>query len=135
MSNANDDAARNAAQSDNTSLTDKNGTPVKVFSDLEQGFFGIAYEDADEVAGFTQFVTINDERVFFHTVIEEAYGGRGLASVLISQAMAETAAEDIPIVAVCPFVNKWLKTHDFDGQWRSPEMDDLRALRRTLAEK
>lgn len=119
-----------------TQLTDKNGEPVKVFKDSERGYFAIAYEDADDVAGFTQYLPMNDERVFFHTVVNEEYEGRGLASVLIKQALTETDREGIAILAVCPFVSGWLKKHadEFDGTWRIPEMADLREFQKVLQE-
>nr|WP_120491653.1 GNAT family N-acetyltransferase [Corynebacterium lactis] len=119
-----------------STLTDKNGEAVEVFKDPEHGYFAIAYAGADSVAGYTQYLPMNGERVFFHTVIGEEYEGRGLASILIKKALEDTDAEGVPILAVCPFVSAWLKKHgeEFDGVWRLPNMDDLRAFQKVMQE-
>lgn len=119
-----------------TTLTDKNGENVEVFKDPQNGYFAIVYENEDNVAGFTQYLPMNGERVFFHTVIKEEYEGRGLASILIKNALEETDEEGLPILAVCPFVSSWLKKHgdEFDGTWRLPSMDDLREFQHILKE-
>lgn len=57
------------------------------------------------------------QRVLFHTEIDEAYGGRGLAGTLVSQALDATRAEGLRVVAVCPYVKKYVSTR--------PEYDDL----------
>lgn len=119
-----------------TQLSDKNGEAVKVFKDPEHGYFAIAYEGTDKVAGFTQYLPMNEERVFFHTVIGEEYEGRGLASVLIKKALEDTDAEGLPVLAVCPFVSGWLRKHgdEFDGAWRLPEMADLLEFQKVMRE-
>lgn len=66
-------------------------------------------------AGFTQYLDRGNQRIFFHTEIDEAFAGRGLASSLISEALADTRQAGLRAVAVCPFVAKYLtKHHDFD---------------------
>lgn len=68
--------------------------------------------EADGVAaGFAQFVDHAGSRVFFHTVVEEAFGGRGLGGVLVGQALAATRDEGLRIVAVCPFVKGYVAKH------------------------
>ena len=47
---------------------------------------------------------------FTHTEIDEAYGGRGLASTLIN-AMLDDVPDDIRVVASCPFVARYVETH------------------------
>ena len=57
---------------------------------------------ADQVSG---------QRIFYHTVIDEAYGGRGLAGQLAARALDETVAAGLLIVPVCPFIKKYLGKH------------------------
>jgi predicted GNAT family acetyltransferase len=51
------------------------------------------------------------QRIFYHTVVDEAYGGQGLANKLAVQALDETIREGLGIVPVCPFIKKFLAKH------------------------
>lgn len=51
------------------------------------------------------------ERIFFHTVVHDAYGGQGLASQLVREAVDQTIAEGRAIVPVCPYVVAWVNKH------------------------
>jgi predicted GNAT family acetyltransferase len=74
--------------------------------------------DGDVVAGFAQYELPDDVHVdFVHTVVEEAYAGRGLAGRLVAFATADVRARDLRIIAHCPYVQSWLKKH--------PEYDDI----------
>ena len=71
--------------------------------------------DDGEVFGFAQYVDHDGQRIFFHTVIGEAYGGRGLAAIVVREALDATRAEGLRIVPVCPYVKKYVETHhDWD---------------------
>lgn len=65
-----------------------------------------------DVAGFTQFVDHDGHRIFFHTEILEEFGGKGLAGTVVKHALESTRREGRRIVAVCPFVKKYVNTHD-----------------------
>lgn len=71
------------------------------------------------VAGFAQFLDREGRRVFFHTEIGEEFGGQGLAGIVVSEAIDATREEGLTVVAVCPYVKKWLTKH--------PEHDDITA--------
>ena len=71
----------------------------------------------DKVAGFTQFVDHDGRRVFFHTEIGEEFGGQGLAGIVVEEAVTATRADGLAVVAVCPYVKKWLIKH--------PEHNDI----------
>ncbi|MER5965282.1 GNAT family N-acetyltransferase [Streptomyces sp. NPDC002057] len=62
-------------------------------------------------AGLTAYRDRDDRRVFFHTEIDDAYAGRGLASVLVEQALADVRASGKRIVPICPYVAKFLTKH------------------------
>ncbi|MGN7248802.1 GNAT family N-acetyltransferase [Janibacter anophelis] len=64
-----------------------------------------------EVAGFAQFVDHDGRRVFFHTEIGEEFGGQGLAGIVVEEAIKSTREEGLTVVAVCPYVKKWLTKH------------------------
>jgi predicted GNAT family acetyltransferase len=51
------------------------------------------------------------QRIFYHTVVNEEYGGQGLAGRLATVALDETVAAGTGIVPVCPFIKKFLAKH------------------------
>lgn len=51
------------------------------------------------------------ERIFFHTTVEEAYGGRGLAGIMVEFALESTIASGARIVPVCPYVKGYVAKH------------------------
>ncbi|NYH77457.1 hypothetical protein FHR84_000771 [Actinopolyspora biskrensis] len=68
-------------------------------------------------AGHVSYLDRGGQRVFYHTEIDEEFGGRGLGSSLIGRALADTGAAGLRIVPVCPFVARYLERHH--------EVDDL----------
>jgi len=81
----------------------------------------------DVVAGFTEFEPDDHGRLVFpHTVIDPAFGGRGLGTVLVRDALADVAARGETVVPVCPFVVKYVHGHEVPGldvYWR-PTADE-----------
>jgi predicted GNAT family acetyltransferase len=65
-----------------------------------------------ERAGLTAYRDRDGQRVFFHTEIDDAFAGQGLASLLVEQALTDVRASGRRIVPVCPYVAKFLKKHD-----------------------
>ncbi|MGZ9934523.1 GNAT family N-acetyltransferase [Streptomyces sp. NC-S4] len=66
---------------------------------------------ADDRAGLTAYRDRDDQRVFFHTEIDDTYAGQGLAAVLVEQALTDVRASGKRIVPVCPYVAKFLIKH------------------------
>lgn len=66
----------------------------------------------DQRAGLTAYRDRGDRRVFFHTEVDEAYAGQGLAAILVEQALTDVRAAGMRIVPVCPYVAKFLKKHE-----------------------
>ena len=62
--------------------TDKTGAPTEVTEEADR--FSISV-DGDK-AGFTEYVDRGNQRVFPHTEIDDAFGGRGLATILVGDA-------------------------------------------------
>ncbi|MGK2879790.1 MAG: GNAT family N-acetyltransferase [Mycobacterium sp.] len=94
-------------------LTDRTGAPVTV--EKESDHFTIAV-DGQQV-GLAAFVDRGGQRVFHHTEVDEAFGGRGLGSIVIAEALAATRADGLRIVPVCSMVAAYVRKHD--------EFDDL----------
>ncbi|MFE0380612.1 GNAT family N-acetyltransferase [Streptomyces inhibens] len=65
-----------------------------------------------KTAGLTAYRDRGDQRVFYHTEIDDAFAGQGLASLLVQQALTDVRAAGKRIVPVCPYVAKFLKKHD-----------------------
>lgn len=56
-----------------------------------------------------------DHLRFTHTEIDPAFTGRGLAGLLVSEALAQTAREGAIAVPICPFVAKYVREHEVEG--------------------
>ncbi len=78
--------------------------------------FEIHVDDSGEPVGKTYIKDIETadgvkQRIFPHTEVKEEYGGHGLASTLVRQALDASIADGLQIVAVCPYVQSWVKKH------------------------
>ncbi|MFR9793528.1 GNAT family N-acetyltransferase [Streptomyces sp. MB22_4] len=63
-------------------------------------------------AGLTAYRDRGDQRVFYHTEIDDAFAGQGLAAVLVRAALTDVRASGKRIVPVCPYVAKFLRKHE-----------------------
>ena len=71
--------------------------------------------DGETVAGFANYQLTPDQVVFTHTVVDEAYEGRGLGSKLAKHVLDEAADAGKRIVPVCSFIAAYVrKHHDWD---------------------
>ncbi|AVH22054.1 GNAT family N-acetyltransferase [Nocardia cyriacigeorgica] len=64
-----------------------------------------------ELAGFTEYEERGDQTVFTHTEIDDAFGGKGLGTVLAHQAIEDVIARERVIHPVCPFIKAYLDKH------------------------
>jgi len=107
--------------------TDKTGAQVTVRKEPDK--FVVAVEGQD--VGLTMFEDEGEQRVFFHTEVDEAFGGRGLATIVIGEALAQTKAEGLRIVPVCPTVTAFCKKHpEFADVVDRPTREILARLQR-----
>jgi predicted GNAT family acetyltransferase len=91
--------------------TDKTGAPTTVTAGTDQ--FTIAVDGTQ--VGLVDFVDHDGQRIFLHTEVDDAFEGRGLAGILVAEALAATRDAGLRIVAVCQMVAGYLdKHHDFD---------------------
>ena len=93
--------------------TDKTGAPTTVTKESDR--FSIAVDE--KTAGFTEIVDRDGKRTFPHTEVDDAFQGRGLATILIGEALEQTRDAGLRIVPVCPMVAAYVKKH--------PEFDDV----------
>ena len=116
----------------NENLTDSQGEAVTV--ELDEPGLAYLIKVADgEVAGRAHYlVGENDdnERIFYHTVVDEKFGGRGLSKVLVSEALADAREKGETVVAICPLFVKRLRESGDDyiaegGKFRNPTSEDF----------
>ncbi|MFF4833109.1 GNAT family N-acetyltransferase [Streptomyces sp. NPDC001315] len=68
-----------------------------------------------ERAGLTAYRDRGEQRVFYHTEVDDAFAGQGLAAQLVREALTDVRASGKRIVPVCPYVAKYLHKHgEFD---------------------
>lgn len=65
-----------------------------------------------ERAGLTAYRDRGEQRVFYHTEIDDAFAGQGLASRLVQEALTDVRDSGKRIVPVCPYVAKFLQRHE-----------------------
>lgn len=95
-------------------MNDQNQQEVTVRDNPGRSRFDVLVDDAR--AGFSMYKDFGEkQRIFYHTVVFDEFGGRGLAGTLTRTALDTSIQAGHRIVAVCPYVKKWLSTHhDFD---------------------
>lgn len=97
------------------SAPDKTGAPTTVTKEPDR--FTIAVEG--KTVGKAEFLDRGEKRVFTHTEVDRDYEGRGLASILIGEALARTRDAGLRIVPRCPMVMAYVEKHpeyrDGDG--------------------
>ncbi|WP_435749067.1 GNAT family N-acetyltransferase [Microbacterium sp. PMB16] len=77
----------------------------------------------DELAGFAAFDRRPGSIRFLHTEIDDAFQGQGLAGRLAFDALTDAAASGNAIVPLCPYIAKYLETHEIAGaeiRWPRP---------------
>jgi uncharacterized protein len=64
-----------------------------------------------EVAGFAEYRRTRASMAFTHTVIDPAFEGRGLGSVLARGALDATRKAGSPVLPFCPFIRGYIQRH------------------------
>lgn len=92
-------------------ITDKTGAEVRVTQDASR--FTVSVEGA--IVGFTEFADRDDLRIFFHTEVDAAFGGRGLGTIVVAQALDATRAEGKTVAPICELVAAYVgKNREYD---------------------
>lgn len=84
--------------------------------------------------GFTEFkehhAAGQKQGIFPHTEVSEDFGGLGLASKLVRHALDRAIADGYQIVAVCPYIKKWIEKHpEYQEHAVKPRPEHFEALR------
>ncbi|KUH85675.1 MULTISPECIES: GNAT family N-acetyltransferase [unclassified Mycobacterium] len=87
--------------------TDKTGAPTAVTAESDR--YTISVEG--KRVGLTEFIDHDGQRIFPHTEVDGEFEGRGLATILIGEALQDTRDAGQRIVAVCPMVAAYLDKH------------------------
>lgn len=75
------------------------------------------------------------QRIFYHTVVNDEYGGQGLGATLATAALEATVSEGVSIVPVCPFIKKFLRRHsEYSASVAAVTPDHLTFLESALKE-
>jgi predicted GNAT family acetyltransferase len=91
---------------------DKTGAPTTVTAGHQR--YTIAVEG--ETVGHADYADRGDQRVFYHTVVDPEFGGRGLATILLEAALNAARDAGKRIVPVCSMVGTVLEKHpEFDA--------------------
>ncbi|MGY4647139.1 GNAT family N-acetyltransferase [Mycobacterium sp. URHB0021] len=91
--------------------TDKTGAPTTVTQESDR--FTISVDG--QTVGFTEYVDRDRQRTFPHTEVDSDFGGRGLATILVEEALQSTRDAGLRIVPVCPMVAAFVeKHHEYD---------------------
>lgn len=99
-----------------TSHTDRTGAVATVAREHDR--FTIAVDGRR--VGFAQFEDGDGRRSFFHTVVEPAYQGRGLATILVADALEATRADGLRVTAPCWMVAEYIEKSGAYGDLVDP---------------
>ena len=89
------------------STTDKTGAPTTVTA--EDGRFTIAVDG--KTVGLIDYLDQGGRRIFPHTEVQPEYGGRGLATILVAEALDATRTAGLRIVPECSMVSGYIAKH------------------------
>ncbi|MFF2082780.1 GNAT family N-acetyltransferase [Nocardia sp. NPDC058176] len=119
-------------------LTDNTGAAVTVALELAELISSYVVNVAGSRVGRADFVDspeVAGERIFFHTEVDQEYGGRGLAGLLVREALADSTRKKLTVVPVCPLFAAHLRKHGDEfvangGVFRPPTSADIALVTR-----
>ncbi|MCR6030583.1 N-acetyltransferase [Nocardioides sp. zg-579] len=120
-------------------LTDKSGATVEVTIEIgsQVSSYTVSLADGSTVgrADFVDSPRTGHDRIFFHTEVDEAFGGRGLAGLLVREALADSIRRHVTVVPLCPVFARHLKIHGSEftaqgGVFRRPTPADFALVTR-----
>lgn len=76
-------------------------------------------------AGLTAYRDHGEQRVFFHTEVDDAFAGRGLAAQLVAYALRDVRAAGKRVVPVCPYVARFVSKHEEYDDLTDPVTSDV----------
>lgn len=120
-------------------LIDNTGASVTVELDIADPIssYTVSLADGPPVgrADFVDSPGAAADRIFFHTEVDQQFGGRGLAGLLVRAALADSISKNLTVVPVCPLFARHLRTHGDEfvangGVFRLPTPTDIALVTR-----
>jgi len=108
--------------------TDKTGAEATVRA--ADGKYTIAVDG--QTVGLAAVADRGNQRVFYHTEVDDKFEGRGLASILVGEALKAARAEGKRVVAVCPMVAAFIKKHSEFSDIADPVTPEILRWAQTL---
>jgi uncharacterized protein len=65
----------------------------------------------DALAGFAEYERTDHLVAYTHTEVDPDYEGRGVASALARAALDDARRRELPVLAICPFISRWMGRH------------------------
>jgi predicted GNAT family acetyltransferase len=101
--------------------TDKTGAATLVIEHADRFTISV---DGQQV-GLTKFYERDGKRVFVHTEVDDEFEGRGLATILVGEALSATREAGLRIVPVCKLVAAYCEKHpEYNGVVDPPDSKD-----------
>lgn len=69
----------------------------------------------ETLAGFVRFDRRPGTIRFTHTEVDPAFQGAGIAGRLAEEALKDAAASGDTIIPLCPYIEKYLRSHEVPG--------------------
>ncbi|BBZ63363.1 GNAT family N-acetyltransferase [Mycolicibacterium monacense] len=88
--------------------TDKTGASTTVKAEADRFTIGVE----GQTVGFAEFTDRDGQRVFTHTEVDGEFEGRGLATILVGEALDQTRSAGKRIVPECKLVASYIDKHD-----------------------
>ncbi|MGY5122312.1 GNAT family N-acetyltransferase [Streptomyces sp. 900105755] len=76
-------------------------------------------------AGLTAYRDHGDQRVIYHTEVDDTFAGQGLAGRLVEEALTDVRAGGKRVVPVCKYVAKFLQRHEEFADLADPVTPDV----------
>lgn len=91
---------------------------IEIVDDAARHRYEVLVDGA--VAGFLEYSVDGGTVTMPHTVVDPAFGGRGLAGMLARRALDDAAANGRTVVPSCSFVAGWIAKHPEYGRLVRP---------------
>ncbi|MCL3819347.1 GNAT family N-acetyltransferase [Aeromicrobium wangtongii] len=124
-----------------TTLKDKSGATMTVGLEIDDPVSSYTVRPQGERAvGRADFVDspgTGHDRIFFHTQVDDEFGGRGLAGLLVRAALDDSIRSKVTVVPVCPVFARYLTAHGSEftargGVFRRPTPADIAVVTRAV---
>lgn len=102
--------------------TDKTGASTEVAAESDR--YTISVEGKS--VGLAEFADRDGQRVFTHTEVDSEFEGRGLATILIGEALQSAREAGLRIVPVCKMVASYLDKHEEFADVVDPVSEDVK---------